>query len=98
MWLPAPSPDGVKRFQRLVTEEFGLELSSEDALELATRVLQIHPMQTWEKRSQWIPLSKVFKASSSRDRFPSRENCRIHATFPFVQSCEYDAVGPTILA
>ena len=41
MWLPVPSPAGVKRFQRLVNEEFGLELSSEDALELATRVLQI---------------------------------------------------------
>ena len=48
--MPVPSPDGVKRFQKLLKEKFGIELSGVEALELATRVLQIHLMQTWERR------------------------------------------------
>ena len=48
MWLPIPSPKGVEEFKALVKAEFGVELEPSEALELATRVLQIHLIKLYE--------------------------------------------------
>jgi len=48
MWLPAPTTEGVNEFSALVKAEFGVELEPSEALELATRVLQIHLIKLYE--------------------------------------------------
>lgn len=43
--LPVPSPRAVAEFRKLYLEQFGAELNERDALETATRVLQIYYLQ-----------------------------------------------------
>lgn len=39
VFLPSPTPEGIKRFQSLYRRKFGVDLDSQEALELATRTL-----------------------------------------------------------
>lgn len=41
-WLPVPSPKHVEEFAEICKEQFGMELSSEDAFDTASRLLRIH--------------------------------------------------------
>ncbi len=50
MWLPTPSPKHVQEFKALALAEFGLELTSDQALDAATRLLHIHFILTYAYR------------------------------------------------
>lgn len=41
MWLPNPNEKQVAEFKRICSEELGMELSDEDALDTATRLMHI---------------------------------------------------------
>lgn len=50
MWLPVPTPKMVDEFRALVRREFQLELTEAEALDLATRFLQIYFLKTYAYR------------------------------------------------
>ena len=47
MWLPTPSPKHVVEFAELAKREFDLDLSPDEALDAATRLLHIHFILTY---------------------------------------------------
>ena len=42
LWLPFPNTKEVESFRLLYKQEFGVELTTEEALSVATRLLHIH--------------------------------------------------------
>ena len=63
IFLPQPTPEGIRAFRELYQQCFGVDLSSADALELATRTLHLvylgtHPPAT---KSKVVPKEELKK-------------------------------------
>lgn len=68
-FLPQPTPEGIEKFKEIYKARFGKDLSSQEALELATRTLHfVHLCLNPPPR----PVVEVIKPSQARRRSKGR--------------------------
>ena len=47
MWIPTVRPDDVEKFKQMILERFGKELTDDEALDGANRLVQIYFWKTY---------------------------------------------------
>jgi len=67
MWLPIPSPEAVESFRVRLKKEFNLEVSDEDALEVATRLLQVWIVKWCEERDLRAKVEQALSETGAVD-------------------------------